>query len=765
MHKRHMPSITRIKKMLLSIICILGISISVIPFAQLNIVSADTVSSQYASELAKFPKSYQSYLAKIHEQYPNYVFIADYIDYDFDEVAQKEYVQGKVISTSWESSWKDCGYDNYDWQSASFASKGGYTRASLEVIKWYLDPRNFLNSDRVYAFAVQTYTGNETIDTVRSILKGSFMESGYTSKSEEEDADDAACGGDYAAAIMKAAQATGVSPYVIAGTILQEQGKTVTELVSGTYEGADGTLKGYYNFFNWGATDGTYDEIVQSGLTKAKELGWTSVYKAIEGGAEKLKSEYYDEGQYTYYYMDYNVVNMDSLWHQYATHAPDPYLKSISGLGEIFYYKDTKNNDDMKDAALVFHIPVYNNMPAEAAEKPVENDSLLNNYYILDLTTNGSQVSSAFDPDSFSYDLYTDEDIYIYYVLPKGASYIGDTELSVTDAAAGAAKLTVLSQTGYTRTYNISIHSSAKVKVYIEDYSKRSITGISLDKSSAELATGDSLQLNTSLTPTGVSGDITWSSSDESVAKVDANGKVSAVGYGRAVITASANGGKCSASCTIQTRFYDVIEALVNDGTITQGNYTRIYWAADNGIVKGAKDESGTIFFNTKGETTRAQMAIMLYRLAGLIDPQAAAQAVQKGKSISSFTDIAGKSEGIKEAVYWAAGAGITVGYTEKDGTRTYRPDDSISRASTIIMLYRMAGKPGISSASSTGFTDVEGVIDRSRDTYKAIAWAKNKGITLGVEQTDGTYIFDRESNIQRQQMVTFIYRYWTGLK
>ena len=78
-------------------------------------------------------------------------------------------------------------------------------------------------------------------------------------------------------------------------------------------------------------------------------------------------------------------------------------------------------------------------------------------------------------------------------------------------------------------------------------------------------------------------------------------------------------------------------------------------------------------------------------------------------------------------------------------------------------MLYRMAGKPAV-TAASTGFKDVDGILDRSTDTYKAIAWAKTTGITSGVNQANNTVIFDRVSNIQRRQMVTFIYRYYTKI-
>ena len=54
----------------------------------------------------------------------------------------------------------------------------------------------------------------------------------------------------YADAIMSAAQSSGVSPYVIAAMIIQEQGRNGTgNSISGNYAG----YTGYYNYFNVGA--------------------------------------------------------------------------------------------------------------------------------------------------------------------------------------------------------------------------------------------------------------------------------------------------------------------------------------------------------------------------------------------------------------------------------------------------------------------------------------------------------------------------------
>ena len=103
-----------------------------------------------------------------------------------------------------------------------------------------MDPRNFLDSKSVYMFLQQSYNAAvQNEDGVRKIIKGTFMEKNYTPASGEPG------GGDYAKVIMLAAKESGVSPYIIASKIRQEQGVNGTSsLISGTYSG----YKGYYNF-------------------------------------------------------------------------------------------------------------------------------------------------------------------------------------------------------------------------------------------------------------------------------------------------------------------------------------------------------------------------------------------------------------------------------------------------------------------------------------------------------------------------------------
>ncbi len=74
-------------------------------------------------------------------------------------------------------------------------------------------------------------------------------------------------------------------------------------------------------------------------------------------------------------------------------------------------------------------------------------------------------------------------------------------------------------------------------------------TGITLNKTSLDIAKGGTEQLSATLEPADSNSSVTWKSSNEGVATVSSDGEVTAVGKGRAVVTASADGK--SASCTV----------------------------------------------------------------------------------------------------------------------------------------------------------------------------------------------------------------------
>lgn len=113
------------------------------------------------------------------------------------------------------------------------------------------------------------------------------------------------------------------------------------------------------------------------------------------------------------------------------------------------------------------------------------------------------------------------------------------------------------------------------------------LTGISLNAATLNLTKGQSSQLVATLTPEDADGDntVTWTSSDESVATVDANGNVTAVADGEATITAAV--GNLTATCEVTVKEIPLESIALDKETLE--------------LVKGATD---TLTVQYNPETT-----------------------------------------------------------------------------------------------------------------------------------------------------------------
>ncbi|MBR7024379.1 MAG: Ig-like domain-containing protein, partial [Bacteroidales bacterium] len=76
-------------------------------------------------------------------------------------------------------------------------------------------------------------------------------------------------------------------------------------------------------------------------------------------------------------------------------------------------------------------------------------------------------------------------------------------------------------------------------------------TGITLSQTSLSIYSDNTAQLSASLSPEGAVGNVTWTSSNESVATVDANGVVTAIEGGNCTITATVGGSGVKATCIV----------------------------------------------------------------------------------------------------------------------------------------------------------------------------------------------------------------------
>ncbi|NFH89158.1 Ig domain-containing protein [Clostridium botulinum] len=85
-----------------------------------------------------------------------------------------------------------------------------------------------------------------------------------------------------------------------------------------------------------------------------------------------------------------------------------------------------------------------------------------------------------------------------------------------------------------------------------------SASSISLDKSSLTLKEGSSKKLTSTTTPSAV--DVEWLSSDEAIAKVDENGKVTGIKEGTCIVTVQIKGTDVKATCEVTVTKEDIVD-------------------------------------------------------------------------------------------------------------------------------------------------------------------------------------------------------------
>lgn len=120
---------------------------------------------------------------------------------------------------------------------------------------------------------------------------------------------------------------------------------------------------------------------------------------------------------------------------------------------------------------------------------------------------------------------------------------------------------------GGTFSSDVTTYVAEGYKTYLVDKNYKVVpetTGIELSDKNINIAKGNAVTLTATLKPEGAIDEITWSSSDDTVATVDVNGKVTAVAPGKATITAQTE----NYTATCEVTVYEVesdVEAPVID--------------------------------------------------------------------------------------------------------------------------------------------------------------------------------------------------------
>ena len=163
-----------------------------------------------------------------------------------------------------------------------------------------------------------------------------------------------------------------------------------------------------------------------------------------------------------------------------------------------------------------------------------------------------------------------------------------------------------------------------------------------------------------------------------------------------------------------------------------------VYWAVEKGVTKGTSEK----LFSPNEGCTRGQVVTFLWRAAGEPEPAG---------TKNPFRDIK-ETDYFYKAVAWAVEKGITKGISADK----FSPDATCTRAQIVTFLYRAEGTPEIAKKSKP-FHDV----GEGQYYADAVAWAVENGVTTGKSADT----FAPEATCTRAEVVTFLYRSYTGPK
>lgn len=520
-----------------------------------NLVCAKITQDLPVSEMRdEFPESYTPYIDSLKKEHPNWVFKAIYTNLDWNlAIKHESYEINPGISLINKNDYNDRWLYNGD----NIAHDGPFYTASKSAVAYAMDPRNFLNENTIFQFETLSFSSNvHKVESVEKILSSTPMGSGeyknkYKFKGQWIEMNET-----YAEMIMRLSKKYNISPTHVASRIRQENSGDIVNgaLINGS--------EGVYNFFNIGAVPGADgNSAVTNGLNYARDNGWTTPQKSIEAGIAVLVKNYIQYGQDTIYFQKFDVNNpygnADWLFaSQYMTNIMAPYNESRSAYSG--YVKS-----GMIDSAFEFHIPVYNNMPSVASPSPDVADERFepdNTRVYLDDPSDSGVVDEFWirsSPDSS-----TNANIIEKYFEDKDGQ---ENRTPLIRIGKGI-------NTSWDKVQLPDGRIGYVASKWVYEYKYSDVTGVKLDKTSVELKSGENVTLKTTVSPiNAISTEVKWSSSDENIAIVDQNGKVTAKSPGEAIITVTTINSSKTATCKVK-----VISTNVESITLPKTEYSVI---------------------------------------------------------------------------------------------------------------------------------------------------------------------------------------------
>jgi len=143
------------------------------------------------------------------------------------------------------------------------------------------------------------------------------------------------------------------------------------------------------------------------------------------------------------------------------------------------------------------------------------------------------------------------------------------------------------------------------------------VTNITMSPTALSLDKNDSRQLYARLTPLNAISDITWSSTNESVATVNSAGLVTAKAAGNATITVTAANNNKTATCDVTVNDNGLTKFEAESATLSGVNLTKDQQGySGTGFVAPFGNSGNYVQFSIKGATAGSQDIILRYATA-----------------------------------------------------------------------------------------------------------------------------------------------------
>ncbi len=390
------------RKGLVRVLCVL---LLLVLFGSISVnVSSDTrffagEAKAYYQELCAqgFPEDYAAYLTELHLLHPNWSFTPLLItegneSYTWNYVIERETEDPELnlihSSSTYEAYRHPFNIKLYD---------SGYYQASTAAVKYFMDPRNFLNETDIFQFYDLASASSVGIDAVEAVLVGTFMEDRVLeneltfAQTFMEIGNELGINPVYLA--VKARQEQGIdgnSPaisgncgtllndYYIHHTQVSEQGNSVLAPATGYTSEELLALNGYYNLYNIKASGNGLFSIYYNAMTRAQSgteamaeawggsPAWDTLWKSAYGGAYTIGTSFIDRYQNTIYLQKFNVDSRAAdrnFWGQY--------MQNVSGaMTEARTLYSAFASCGVLDGPCQFLIPVYKGMPHTVSHDP-----------------------------------------------------------------------------------------------------------------------------------------------------------------------------------------------------------------------------------------------------------------------------------------------------------------------------------------------------------------------------------------------------------